>query len=272
MVDCGEGAQRSFQFHRLKPSRLGHIFLTHLHGDHVFGLPGLVGTMGLQNEGGTLHIHTFEDGKEILTKILDYFSRDLSFDVVYDIIDPTAEQVVYDDHSLTITSLPLNHKIDCVGFLFEEKPGLRHIRREMVDFHQVPVHLLNSIRAGADFTRPDGKVIPNSVLTTDPTPPRRYAHISDTAYIPGLAERIGPVDLLLHETTYLQQYENDARKRGHSTARQAATVARDAGAKRLLTTHYSSRYYKDETGFLQEAREVYDGEVLLNDESLILDI
>lgn len=272
MIDCGEGAQRSFQYHRLKTSRLGHIFLTHLHGDHVFGLPGLVGTMGLQNEGGKLHIHTFQEGKEIISKILDYFSRDLTFEVVYDVLNPDREEVAYEDQSLIVTSIPLAHRIPCVGYLFEEKTGLRHIRRDMVDYHQVPLYLLNSIRAGADFTRPDGRVVSNATLTTDPTPPRRYAHISDTAYMPELAERIGPVDLLFHETTYLEEYAKDAEKRGHSTARQAAMIARDSGAHRLLTGHYSSRYYKDETGFLKEAREIFGGEVLLNDESLVLEV
>ena len=138
MIDCGEGAQRSFQRHRLKTSRLGHIFLTHLHGDHVFGLPGLIGSMGLQEEGGEMHIHTFEEGKKIISTILDYFSRDLSFDVVYDILDPDKEEIAYEDKSLVVRTIPLNHRIPCVGFVFEEKPGLRHINREMTDFHKVP--------------------------------------------------------------------------------------------------------------------------------------
>ena len=132
--------------------------------------------------------------------------------------------------------------------------------------------MMRAIKEGADFTRADGKVIPNSLLTTDPTPARRYAHISDTAYLPGIASKIGPVDLLFHETTYLNEHEKDAFIRGHSTARQAALVAKEAGAAKLLTGHYSSRYYKDETGFLKEAREVFPGEVLLNDETLVVDL
>lgn len=272
MVDCGEGAQRSFQRHRLKTSRLSNIFLTHLHGDHVFGLPGLIGSMGLQNEGGKITIHTFEEGRKIISTILDYFSRELSFDVEYNILDPEKEETAYEDKSLKVRTIPLKHRVPCAGYVFEEKEGLRHINREMVDYYQVPVYMLNSIKAGADFIMPDGRIITNDRLTTDPTPPRRYAHISDTAYMPDIARKIGPVDLLFHETTYLEEYAKDAKKRGHSTARQAATVARDAGAKRLLTGHYSSRYYKDETGFLSEAREVFDGEILLNDESLVVNI
>ena len=272
MIDCGEGAQRSFQFHRLKTSRLSNIFLTHLHGDHVFGLPGLIGSMGLQQEGGSITIHTFEEGRDILSTILDYFSRDLPFEVKYNILDPDKEEVAYEDHALKIRTIPLDHRIPAVGFVFEEKEGLRHINREMTDFHGVPLHLLNRIRAGEDLVREDGRVIENALLTTPPTPARSYAHISDTAYMPTLAEKIGPVDLLLHETTYLEANAADARKRGHTTARQAAMVARDAGVGALLTTHYSSRYYKDESGFIKEAAEIYDGPIYLNNEKLVLEI
>lgn len=272
MIDCGEGAQRSFQKHRLKISRLGNIFLTHLHGDHVFGLPGLVGSMGLQNEGGILRIHTFEDGKEILTKIFDYFSRDLPFEIQYNILNPEKEEIAYEDSSLRVRTLPLRHRIPAVGYVFEEKEGLRHINRGMVDFHGVPIHLLNSIKRGADFVRDDGKVIDNKILTTDPTPPRSYAHISDTMYMSDIAEKIGPVDLLFHETTYLEEFAKDAHRRGHSTAKEAARVALDSGAKRLLTGHYSSRYYRDESGFLKEAQEVFPGEIFLNDENFVINL
>lgn len=272
MIDCGEGAQRTFQFHKLKLNRLGHIFLTHLHGDHVFGLPGLIGTMGLQQEGGSVTIHTFEDGRQILSTILHYFSRDLPFEVKYNILDPQKEEIAYEDQSLTIRTIPLDHRVNTVGYVFEEKEGLRHINREMTDFYGVPVHMLNRIRGGEDFVKPDGNVIGNKILTNDPTPPRSYAHISDTAYIPDLAEKIGPVDLLLHETTYLEDNASEAFKRGHSTARQAATVARDAGAKALLTTHYSSRYYKDESKFKKEAAEIFSGPIYLNDERLVLNL
>lgn len=272
MIDCGEGAQRSFQMHRLKPSRLSNIFLTHLHGDHVFGLPGLIGSMGLQQEGGTLTIHTFADGKKIISSILDYFSRDLPFEVKYNILDPNKEEIAYEDHSLRVRTIPLDHRVAAVGYVFEEKEGLRHINREMTDFYQVPVSMMGRIKAGEDFLRTDGKVIKNEILTTPPTPARSYAHISDTAYMPGLAEKIGPVDLLLHETTYLEDHAHEAEKRGHSTAKQAATVARDSGAKALLTTHYSSRYYRDESGFLKEASEVFPGPVYLNNERLVIDL
>lgn len=272
MIDCGEGAQRTFQLHRLKTSRLANIFLTHLHGDHVFGLPGLLGSMGLQQEGGSITVHTFSDGKEILGKILDYFSRDLPFEVKFNILDPNKEEIAYEDHALRVRTVPLRHRIPAVGYVFEEKEGLRHINREMTDFHGVPVSMLNRIRSGEDFVKPDGTVVANALLTNPPTPARSYAHISDTAYMPEIAEKIGPVDLLMHETTYLEANAADAVRRGHSTARQAAMVARDSGAKALLTGHYSSRYYKDESGFIKEAAEIFSGPIYLNNEKLILEV
>ena len=271
MVDCGEGAQQSFQRHRLKLSRLSDVFLTHLHGDHVFGLPGLVGTLGLMNTGGSLRIHTFAEGREILSRIFDFFCRDLSFDVVFNILDPQKEEIAYEDKSLIVRTIPLHHRVPAVGYVFEEKPGPRHILRDMIDFHGVPVYKINEIKEGADFLRADGRLIKNDLLTSPPTPPRRYAHISDTAYMPDIAGKIGPVDLLFHETTYLDSEEKEAAARGHSTARQAAMVARDAGASRLLTGHYSSRY-KDESLFQSQAAEVFKGPVLLNSESLSVDL
>ena len=266
MIDCGEGAQHAFQRHHLKFSRLGHIFLTHLHGDHVLGLPGLISSLGLGGAGGKMVIHTFAEGKRILSTIFNFFAHDLPFEVEFNVIKPE-EAVILETPSLTVRTVPLNHRIPTVGFIFEEKEKPRHIRRDMIDFHQVPFSAISRIKAGEDFVKPDGTVIPNAMLTTDPPPPLSYAHISDTAYMPELAEKIGPVDLLFHETTYLDAHLPEAAQRGHSTARQAATVARDAGAKALLTGHYSSRYKSDEA-FREEALTIFPN-VILNREGLI---
>ncbi|MDE6695493.1 MAG: ribonuclease Z [Muribaculaceae bacterium] len=260
MIDCGEGAQKEFQRQRLKFSRLNHIFLTHLHGDHVFGLPGLIGTMALSGLEGDITIHTFEDGKKILTSIFDYFNRGLPIDVKFNVIHPE-ESVIFENSSLRIGTVPLRHKIPAVGYVFEEKPRLRHINREMCDYHDVPLWAFNAIKSGDDFTKPDGTVIPNTLLTKDPLNPRSYAHISDTAYMPDLAEKIQGVDLLFHETTYLTQDLDKAKERGHSTATQAAQIALDAKAKCLLTGHYSSRY-KNDNLFLEEAKTVFPNVIL----------
>lgn len=260
MIDCGEGAQKSFQKQRLKFTRLNHIFLTHLHGDHVFGLPGLIGTLALSGIEGNLTIHTFEDGKEILEKIFAYFNRGLPIEVQFNVIKPE-DAVIYETDALRVRTVRLNHKIPAVGYVFEEKPKLRHIDRAMCDFHNVPLWAFPAIKKGEDFVKDDGTVVPNDRLTKDPEPPRRYAHISDTSYLPGLAEKIRGVDLLLHETTYLNDNLDKAKERGHSTAAQAAQVALDANVGRLITTHYSSRY-KDNTPFLKEAEGVFSNVIL----------
>ena len=269
MVDCGEGAQKELQRQRLKLPRLNHIFLTHLHGDHVFGLPGLLGTMALSGLEGDITIHTFEDGRRILSSIFEYFNRGLPIDVKFNVIRPE-EAVVFENSSLKVRTIPLRHKIPAVGYVFEEKPKLRHIDRPACDFHGVPLWAFNSIKAGEDFVKPDGVVIPNALLTKDPESPRSYAHISDTAYMPDLAEKIRGVDLLFHETTYLSQDIDKAKERGHSTAAQAAQVALDAGVKRLLTGHYSSRY-KSEEVFAEEARKVFP-DVIVGREGMRIEV
>ena len=269
MIDCGEGAQKELQRQRLKLPRLNHIFLTHLHGDHVFGLPGLLGTMALSGLEGDITIHTFEDGKKILSSIFDYFNRGLPIDVKFNIIRPE-EAVVFENDSLRVRTVPLRHKIPAVGYVFEEKPGLRHIDRAMCDFHQVPMWAFNKIKAGENFVKDDGTVVANELLTKDPSKPRSYAHISDTSYIPDLAEKIKGVDLLFHETTYLTQDKDKAKERGHSTAAEAARIALDAKVGRLLLGHYSSRY-KDDTLFLDEALSIFPN-VILGKEGLRISV
>lgn len=269
MVDCGEGTQLAFQRQHLSFSRLRHIFLTHLHGDHVLGLPGLISSLALGGAGGSITIHTFAEGKKILQKIFNFFAGDLPFNVEFNIIKPE-EAIVLETPSLIVRTVPLAHRVPTVGYIFEEKPKLRHIKRDMIDFHQVPVSQIRLVKAGADYIKPDGTLIENRLLTSPPSPSYSYAHISDTAYMPELAEKIGPVDLLFHETTYTDAHASEAAPRGHSTARQAAMVAKEAGAKHLLTGHYSSRY-KDETAFLKEAQEIFPN-VILNREGLVTTI
>lgn len=269
MIDCGEGAQTALQRSRLKTNRLRHIFLTHLHGDHVFGLPGLLGTLDLSGNGGDLTIHTFEEGKRILGIIQDFFNRNGSLEVKFNVIRPE-DAVILETPSLTVRTVKLRHRVPTVGYVFEEKPGPRHLNRAECDFRNVPISWFNRLKGGADYHSPSGLTIPNAELTFPPDSPRSYAHISDTAYMPELAGKIRGVDLLFHETTYLERNLSEAAPRGHSTARQAAMTARDAGAGALLTGHYSSRY-SDDTEFLAEAREVFPN-VILNREGLVTNI
>lgn len=255
--------------HRLSFARLRHIFITHLHGDHVFGLPGLIGTLALNGTGGDVMIHTFEEGRKQIKAILDFFCRDTPFDIRFNVIG-VEEAVILETKALSVRTVPLKHRVPTVGFIFEEKEHERHIRPEMTRFHGVPLASMKDIKAGADFVKPDGTVVANEILTSPPSPSLSYAHMSDTMYMPELASKIGHPDLLFHETTYLEEHRQLAAPRGHSTARQAAMVARDAGAGALLTGHYSSRY-RDDSLFRKEAEEVFPN-VILNREGLVVDV
>lgn len=261
MIDCGEGAQRAFMKQRLRLNRLNNIFLTHLHGDHVLGLPGLLSTLDLHGKEGYVTVHTFARGAEWIRAQMDFFGGQLSYDLRFNVLDPRKPSMIFEDKRLRVRTVPLDHRVDCVGFIFEEHPKPRHIDRAACDSHDVPVAFMKHLQAGDDFVMPDGKVVPNSLLTKPPTPSRSYAHIGDTAYKPGLAPLIGPVDLLYHETTYTSGHAREARERGHSTAAQAAMMAKGCGAHRLLTGHYSSRY-KDDTVILDEASAIFPDTVL----------
>lgn len=267
MIDCGEGTQLAFQHHRLKLSRLNHIFLTHLHGDHCLGIPGLICSLSLLDRGGKITIHTFAEGAKILQQIINYFNHYNTCDIEFNIITHS-DAVIFENDAITVRTIPLNHRLPDVGFVFTEKEKLRHINREMIDFHKVPISKIRSIKEGNPFIKEDGTIIPNEILTKPASPSVSYAHISDTSYMPEIAEKIGAVDLLFHESTYLKEHASEALSRGHSTAYQAAMTARDAGAKQLLLGHYSSRY-KDDNLFLEEAKEIFPN-VILNHERLVL--
>ena len=256
MVDCGEGAQLQMRRASQSFSKLGHVFISHLHGDHCFGLMGLISSIGLLGRTATLHVNAPGELEPMLTSQMDFFCRDLGYDVEFHALDTTRQTVIYDDRSLTVETLPLEHRLPCCGFLFREKPSLPHIRRDMIDLYDIPTSQINNIKAGQDFTCADGTVIPHERLVTPADPPRSYAYCSDTRYMPRLAERLQDVDTIYHEATYAADNMAMAEKYFHSTAAQAAAVARDAHAGKLLLGHFSSRY-TDENILLQEAREVF---------------
>lgn len=264
MIDCGEGAQRSIMMQGLPFTRLRHIFLSHLHGDHCLGLPGLLSTLSLHQMGGTLTVHTFAEGAEIFQKILDFFCRERSFNLEFNILDPKGGEVALDTKSLTVTTIPLRHRVPTVGFLMREKPKPRHIIGDAVKFFGVPVSQMKAIKEGADFVRDNGEVIANARLTRDADPSASYAYCSDTMYFPELAEWVRDVDLLYHEATYADDSLAKAASRFHSTASQAATVARDAHVKRLLIGHYS-KAYTDEERHLREARAIFPDTILAHE-------
>lgn len=261
MIDCGEGAQMQLRRSRLKFSRLNHIFISHLHGDHCFGLMGLISTFGLLGRTAKLHIYAPALLDQLLQPQLDYYCAGMDYQVEVHTIDTTRFAPVYEDRSVTVYTLPLRHRIACCGFLFREKPTLPHIIREKIDFYQVPEYAINQIKNGADWTTPDGEVIPNRYFTRPSEPARSYAYCSDTCYLPELQEHLKNVDLLFHEATFGKDLEKRAQETFHTTAEQAATLARDSQAGRLCIGHFSARY-EDETPLLHEAQEIFPNTIL----------
>ena len=261
MIDCGEGAQLQLRRSKLKFTRLNHIFISHLHGDHCFGLMGLISTFGLLGRTATLHIYAHEDLEKLLAPQLEYFCKGMTYEVAFHSIHPNQAEVIYDDRSVSVTTIPLKHRIPTCGFLFQEKQTPNHIIRDMVDFYRVPVFELNRIKNGEDYVTPDGTVVPNHRLPTPSDPPRSYAYCSDTAYLKSIVPQIKGVDLLFHEGTFAQCDAARAKETYHTTAAQAAEIALEAEAKQLVIGHFSARY-EDESILLKEAQAIFPSTLL----------
>lgn len=264
MIDCGEGTQVQLRKSRLKFSRLNHIFISHLHGDHCFGLIGLISTFGMLERTADLHIYAHEELQKQLEPQIEFFCKDMPYKVVFHNINPGEKNIIYEDRSVTVETIPLRHRLPTCGFIFREKPTPNHILREMTDFYKVPVYMMNRIKNGEDFVCEDGTVIPNSRLTIPSDPPRSYAYCSDTIYLPRIAEQIKGTDLLFHEATFTENEKARAKATLHSTARQAAEIALKAEAGKLIIGHFSARY-EDDTVFLNEARSVFENTILANE-------
>ena len=261
MIDCGEGAQMQLRKSRLKFSRLNHIFISHLHGDHCFGLMGLISTFGLLGRTAELHIHSPKGLEELLTPMLNFFCHTLAYKVIFHEFDTRQTSVVYEDRSMTVTTIPLQHRIPCCGFLFAEKARPNHIIRDMVDFYKVPVYELNRIKNGSDYVTPEGEVIANTRLTRPSDPPRKYAYCSDTIFRPEIVKQLSGVDLLFHEATFAESELARAKEPYHTTAAQAARIALEAGVRQLVIGHFSARY-EDESILLKEASAVFPNTIL----------
>ena len=270
MIDCGEGCQMQFRRSRLKFSRLNHIFISHLHGDHCFGLLGLISSFGLLGRTADLHIYSPAGLEELLQPMLKFFCDNLPYKVFFHAFETKRPTLIYEDRSLTVTTIPLKHRIACCGFLFAEQPTLNHIIRDMVDFYEIPLCELNRIKSGEDYVTADGTVVPNARLTIPADPPRKYAYCSDTIYRESVIEQIKEVNLLFHEATFAQKEQARARETFHTTAEQAATIAKKANVKQLVIGHFSARY-EDESVLLEEAQMVFP-ETILARENLCITI
>ena len=264
LIDCGEGTQIRMRQMGVRTNRLGHIFISHLHGDHCFGLIGLISSFGMLNRTADLHIHAQQDLEKILQPQLNYFCADLPFQVIFHTINPRKHELIYEDRSVQVFSIPLKHRVPCCGFLFEEKPRDRHIIREMIDFYGIPTWKILKIKQGEDFVTDEGEIIPNSQLTSAGNPPKRFAYCSDTAYSEKIISIIEGVDCLYHEATFMEDETVRSKETFHSTAFQAATIAEKANVKKLIIGHYSARYV-NQNEILNEAKRVFENTVLGED-------
>lgn len=264
LIDCGEGTQLEFRRARLHFGRLSHIFISHLHGDHCFGLIGLISTLGLLGRTGDLFIHSVPELEAVLRPQLDFFCEGLSYKVIFKPFDSTKNEIIYSDRSIQVSTIPLDHRMPCAGFLFEEVESDLNLKGDMIRFYDIPVKELPHIKKGDDYIMPSGEVIPNSRLTKPRVPARRYAYCSDTAYKEDIVEIIKGVDLLYHESTFLEDNIARAAMTKHSTAKQAATIALKANVKKLMLGHYSSRY-DNERNFADEASSIFPNVILANE-------
>lgn len=261
LIDCGEATQIQLRKFKFKIQRIDHIFVSHLHGDHYLGLPGLLGTMHLLGREKEIHIYSPPGLKEIIN-IGHYYSKTfLKYNIVFHTIDEQSETRLYEDDKLSVDIIPMSHRIPCYGFLFREKKRLKNISKEKIDKYGIPLQDILSIKEGKDFVSSTGAIIPNSELTSEPVPPRTYAYCSDTIYNESYIDPIKNADLLYHEATFSSELENRAKETFHCTAKEAGTIALHANVKKLIIGHFSARYH-DLSLLLSEAKEIFHNTVL----------
>jgi len=260
LIDCAEGTQIQLRRMHINMSKINHIFISHLHGDHTLGLVGLISTFNLIGRKSDLHIYAHKELEKNLWDNINFFVDELNFKIVFHSIAPNKHQVIYEDRRITVESLPLKHRIPSTGFLFKEKSPLPNIRKELIEKYSLSLAEICAIKNGSDLTAADGRIIHNSDLTYNSTAPRSYAYCSDTLYRQKLAAYIKEVDLLYHEATFASEDEKLAKLTGHSTAAQAATIAYKSGAKKLIIGHFSSRY-KSISPLVEEAKAIFENTV-----------
>lgn len=256
MIDCGEGTQLQMRKYKIRMSKLHSIFISHLHGDHVFGLPGLLATLSLLGRKKDLNIYAHPDVELFLLPFNQLYGNQLSYKVNIIPLKTDGLNILFENKSLKISSFPLKHRIPTNGFLFEEKEASRHMIGEMIEFYSIPYSKINEIKEGADFITQEGKVIKNAKLTTLPSLPRSYAYCSDTKYNPAIVPFIKGANVLYHEATFANDNLDRAQRTYHSTAQQAAEIAREAQVEKLVIGHYSSRY-RNLDPLLEEAQTVF---------------
>ena len=257
LIDCGEGTQVQLRRHKIKFSRINHIFISHLHGDHFFGLIGLISTFSLLNRPNDLHIYGPKGIKDIILLQIKLSKSYTSYNLFFHELEADTSELIFEDDKVEVHTIPLKHRIYANGFLFKEKPGLRRIDIVAAEERQIDVCYYNKLKQGGDVKMDDGTIVKNAEVTLDPLPTQSYAFCSDTIYNEAIIPLIKEVDVLYHESTFLEQDVERCIPTGHSSAKQAATIAKNAKVKNLILGHYSTRYSNIEL-FKQEAETVFE--------------
>lgn len=257
LIDCGEGTQIQLRRNKIGFSKIKHIFISHLHGDHYYGLIGLISTLNLLGIKSDIHIYSPSELKTLLQPQLDFIKGGMNVNLIFHPLNFKKPQQIFADKHVEVFSFPLKHSISTCGFLFREKQKQVNIKKELIQEHKIPVSKIKEIKAGADFVTEEGQLILNEKLTSPPPRIRSYAFCSDTAFHPPVAEFVKEVDLLYHEATFLEAMREFAGKTLHSTTTDAANIAKTANVKKLLIGHFSARY-NDVKLFEREAQSVFE--------------
>ena len=263
LIDCGEGTQIQIRRYKVGFNKINHILISHLHGDHFFGIFGLLSSFSMCGRKTDLHLYAHSDLEKILNDNSKYFN-DYKFKIVFHSLNFNQSELIFEVKVLTIHSFPLKHRIPCCGFVFREKPRPLQIKKDCISFYKISIKDILKVKSGLDFIDEEGKVIPNSFLTHPSAPSRSFAFCSDTSFYPSIVEHIRNVNLLYHEATYSDELTNQAKLTLHSTSRQAAEIAKMAKVDQLLIGHYSARY--DNTDLLlTEAKSVFSNTLAVYD-------
>ncbi|GFZ75740.1 ribonuclease Z [Aquaticitalea lipolytica] len=264
LIDCGEGTQVELRRNKIKFARIKHIFISHLHGDHFFGLVGLISTFRLLTRETELHIYCPKGLKEVITLQMKLADSWTNYQLIFHELTSTESELIFEDDKVQVFTIPLDHRVYTNGFLFKEKAGDRHLDMDAVLNANINVAYYRKLKQGYDVVNEDGVLIDNNKVTTDPNPPKSYAFCSDTAYNEAIIPIIKGVDVLYHESTFLDQHASLAPKTKHSTAKEAATIAKKAKVKTLVLGHFSTRY-DNLNDFKSEAQTVFESVELADD-------
>jgi ribonuclease Z len=270
LLDCGEGTQVQLRKSGIRIQKISHIFISHLHGDHYFGLIGLLNTLHLLGRTKDLHLHGIQPLKQLIDLQLELSGTILAYNLIFHPFETEKPVLILDDEQFTVSTIPLNHRVPTCGFLITEKPEKRKIRKEFVKKVKVPLQYFDRIKEGENYTDDQGIVYQNHQITDNPPDVKSYAYCTDTAYYEPIIPIIRDCDLLYHEATFMEDKAEDAHAKFHSTAREAATIALKANVKKLVIGHYSARY-KEVASLLGEARQVFP-ETILGEDGLKIEV